>query len=108
MLEEVIWRTTQAVGAPREGEHCLSFIEVHNQEENTLSVSARVGWIIVISVKYPQCVYTGRSRLLAYVLSQTFLTLTNFIEISTNIYAMESVYYETTFQSQSTDTNLVS
>lgn len=35
------------------------------------------------------------------VLSQTFLTLTNFVETNSNIYDIKSVYHETTFQNGS-------
>ena len=41
-------------------------------------------------------------------LNQNLLTLTKFKEISTNIYDMKLVYYETTLPSWSIDTDLVS
>ena len=54
--------------------------------------------------------YSLRPRIsvhLAFALSQSFKFLTNFIENSSNIYDIKLIYYESTFQNESSDTNLV-
>ena len=44
---------------------------------------------------------------LVFVLSQSFKILTNFIENNGNIYDIKLIYYRSTFQDESSDTNLV-
>lgn len=45
------------------------------------------------------------SVFLVFALSQTSLTLTNFVEKSSNTYDIKLIYYETTFQKGSNDTH---
>lgn len=43
-----------------------------------------------------------------FCLKSNFVGLTNFVRESSNIYDIKLVYYETTFENGSNDTNLVS